>query len=513
MFTPRRPLATALLSVLIASAPLAAMAQAPDVPTSASSAPRASSGILSLIPEPARSDHTITVGGETLAYSAEAGTLGLKDGKGDVTAEVFYTAYIRAEATPDRPVTFVFNGGPGAASAYLHLGAMGPRVLATAPNGDFLPPPSRLIYNPDTWLDRTDLVFIDPPGTGYSRAPTGDDEARFWGVQADARAMGAFIRLWLQQANRMASPVVLAGESYGGFRAALLAKTLQEDVGITPSAAILISPALEFAMLYGDAFLPITHAVELPGFAAVHLERQGLKGEALAARLQEVERYALGPYLQAIAGGLESGGTATSEEVAKLTGLDPRIVRENHGRVPVSVFIREYERRDGTILSRYDGGISGPATDPRGFSPDGPDAVLDRSVPALTSAFVAYVRDELGFKTELTYRLLNGEIASRWDYGTSPSRQGFAGVLDDLQQARALNPRLKVLVAHGATDLVTPYFSSKYLLSQLPTLARAEPIDLKVYEGGHMMYLRPDSRKALKADAAALYDGLDRPGN
>lgn len=465
-------------------------------------------GLFALLPADARTEHTLALDGETLAYTADVGTLAIRDGSGEVTARIFYTAYTAPAGGADRPVTFVFNGGPGAASAYLHLGAIGPRVLETAPSGDFLPPPSRIVDNPDTWLTHTDLVFVDPPGTGYSRGTTSEGERRFFGVDADARALGAFIRLYLLQTGRLDSPVVLAGESYGGFRAALLARTLQEDIGISPSAAILVSPALEFVMLYGDSFLPVTHAVELPGFAAVHLERQGVTGAALTERLRAVEAYALGPYLTALAGGLESGGAAVSEEVARLTGLPLAVVRENHGRVPVSVFVREYERAAGTVLSRYDAGLSGPSTEPGAERPGGPDAVLDRSVPALTSAFVAYVSGELNYRTELSYRLLNGDISGRWDYGTSASRQGYAGVLDDLQEARALNPALRVLVAHGYTDLVTPYFSSKFLLSQVPTLSGAEPVELKVYEGGHMMYLRPDSRRALKADVAELLQDL-----
>ena len=274
--------------------------------------PAPSGGILSLLPAPEVSDHSIVVSGRTLDYRAKAGTLSLLSGKGDVTAEVFYVAYTLSagaggEQDPQRPITFAFNGGPGAAAAYLNLGALGPRVIATAADGGFLPPPQRLLDNSSTWLDMTDLVFVDPVGTGYSREAPGQEARSFWGVDQDATSMGAFIRLYLAQAGRKASPVFLVGESYGGFRAALLARTLQEDVGISPSGIVLISPALEFTFLRPDEFQPLHWALELPSLAAVRLAGEGVTGPALRERLAEVERYALGDYLVALAGGLEQG--------------------------------------------------------------------------------------------------------------------------------------------------------------------------------------------------------------
>jgi carboxypeptidase C (cathepsin A) len=168
--------------------------------------------------------------------------------------------------------------------------------------------------------------------------------------------------------------------------------------------------------------------------------------------------------------------------------------------------MKEYDRANGRVLSRYDGSVSRPDPNPSDPRPSGPDPVLDRAVSVWTPAFVRYVRDELGYNTDVTYRLLNRSISGRWDFGTSPNRQGYAGALDDLQTARVLNPALQVLIAHGLTDLMTPYFASRYLVDQLPPLAGAAPIELRVYEGGHMMYMRPDSRRALKADARALYE-------
>jgi len=472
--------------------------------------PAPTGGILSLLPAPQTTRHSIEIAGRTLDYKATAGTLSLLGGKGDVTAEIFYVAYETEPSgtQPDsrqRPITFVFNGGPGAASAYLHLGALGPRIIATAPDGNFLPSPQKLVDNPDTWLDMTDLVFVDPVGTGYSREAPGQETRDFWGVEQDAAAMGAFIRLYLAQTGRTGSPVFLAGESYGGFRAALLAKTLQQDVGITPAGIVLISPALEFMLVRPDQFDPLHWALELPSLAAVRLASEGVSGAALRERLREVEDYALGDYLTAIAGGLEHGGRVASQRVADITGLPLDLVQKNFARIPTSLFAREFARKKGNVLSPYDGMIETADIAPDSARISGPDPVLDRSVPVLTSAFTDYVRDELNYRTDISYRLLNGEISGNWDYGTSPSRQGYAGVMDDLQRARSLNPSLGVLVVHGYTDLVTPYMASRYLVSQLPSLPGAKPIRLETVEGGHMMYFRPDGRQALKEAASQLY--------
>ncbi|MFD2057829.1 S10 family peptidase [Mesorhizobium calcicola] len=465
-------------------------------------------GVLSLLPPAQTTEHSITIAGRSLQYQAKAGTLSLLSGKGEVTAEVFYVAYtLKSPAggvkDPRRPITFVFNGGPGAASAYLHIGALGPRVIATGTQGEFLPSPQRLIDNPDSWLDMTDLVFVDPVGTGYSREAPGQDMHDFWGVNQDASSMGAFIRLYLAQNSRTGSPLFLAGESYGGFRAALLARTLQEDIGISPSGIVLISPALEFMLVQPDEFEPLHWALELPSLAAVRLHSQGVGGDALREKLAEVEHYALGDYLAALASGLEQGGRLASQRVAEITGLPLDLVQRNSARIPTGLFAREFARASGNVLSPYDGTIATADIAPESAGIAGPDPVLDRSVPALTSAFVGYARDELNFRTDVSYRLLNGDISHNWDYGMS--RQGYAGVMDDLQRARSLNPALGVVIVNGYTDLVTPYLASRYLVSQIPSLANAKPIRLDVVEGGHMMYFRPDGRRALKEAASELY--------
>ncbi len=207
-----------------------------------------------------------------------------------------------------RPITFVFNGGPGAASAYLHLGAIGPKIVEANAKGELAGPPSRLVVNDSSWLDFTDLVFVDPVGTGYSRVSDGKTEQDFFGVEQDTDSLADFIRLYLIDAERMASPVFLAGESYGGFRAATITRALQKSRGISPSGLVLISPALEFALLYGEDYDPLPWALALPSYAAVNLESQGVTGrEGLAGALQDAERYPLGDYFVALASGAEQG--------------------------------------------------------------------------------------------------------------------------------------------------------------------------------------------------------------
>ncbi|MCA0031993.1 S10 family peptidase [Mesorhizobium sp. B263B2A] len=492
---------------LIALLMLAAFTQPVLADTAERPAP--SGGVLSLLPSPQTTKHSITLAGRKLDYQARAGTLPLLSGKG-VTAEIFYVAYTleppaNAAKDPQRPITFVFNGGPGAASAFLHIGALGPRVIATGTGGEFLPPPQRLIDNQDSWLDMTDLVFVDPVGTGYSREAPGQDTHDFWGVKQDASSIGAFIRLYLAQNGRTGSPLFLAGESYGGFRAALLARTLQEDIGISPNGIVLISPALEFTLVRPDEFQPLHWALELPSLAAVRLRTEGVSGDALREKLAEVEHYALGDYLTALASGLEQGGRLASQRVADITGLPLDLVRRNSARIPTDLFAREFARASGKVLSPYDAMIGTADIAPESARVVGPDPVLDRSVPALTSAFVGYARNELNFRTDVSYRLLNDEISHSWDYGTSASRQGYAGVMDDLQRARSLNPALGVVIVNGYTDLVTPYLASRYLVNQVPSLANTKPIHLDVVEGGHMMYFSPDGRRALKEAASELY--------
>jgi carboxypeptidase C (cathepsin A) len=305
----------------------------------------------------------------------------------------------------------------------------------------------------------------------------------------------------------MLSPSFLMGESYGGFRAAALARALQKSGVGSPSGIVLISPVLEFSLLYGEEYDPLSWALGLPSLAAVNLESRGITARAaLASALKDAETYALSNYLVDLASGAEAGGKAASGTVARLTGLPLDVVERHQGRIPPSLFIREFDRTNSQVLSRYDGSVGGPDPNPTSNWADAPDPVLDATVPLWTAAFVQYAESELGYKTDAAYRLLNRDARQKWDFGTSPTHQGYAGVIDDVQEARSANPSLQVLIATGYTDLITPYLASTFLVRQLPSLPRAAPIQVETYAGGHMLYLRPESREALKQDVKVMYD-------
>jgi carboxypeptidase C (cathepsin A) len=476
------------------------------------SAPPASAekrDLSALFPPPVVSRQSIGQGAAKLSYTATAATLPLPGPKGSAAANIFHVAYTLEDGNARRPITFVFNGGPGAASAFLHLGAMGPRAVNFEANGAAPVAPVALADNSDTWLGFTDLVFIDPVATGYSRSTAGTEEGdrAYFGVEKDRDAMADFVRLYLTRTGRLLAPVFLVGESYGGFRAGLVAEKLLSG-GIGVKGVVLVSPALEFSMLRHNPYVLLPQALVLPSIAATHLElRDGPQGSL--DLLAEVERFAREKYLVHMAAGLKNDPDIEAA-LARYTGLPADVIRSHYGRVSVRTFAREHQTRRDRVLSRYDGVVSTavPRRSERHFDP-----ILDGATAVLAPAFTQYARGELGYRTDLTYELLNRSVSGNWDYGTSPTRQGFAGALDELQKARTHNPGLGVLITHGYTDLVTPYFVSRYLIDQLAPIDKARPIELKVYRGGHMMYLRPASRAALGQDARAFYEQLSKPAS
>ena len=447
-------------------------------------------------------------GDRKLSFTATAGTLPLADTKGERQAWVFFVAYTRDDAPREtRPITFVFNGGPGASSAYLHIGALGPRVIDFGADGRMPAVPVRLADNPDSWLDLTDLVFVDPVGTGYSRTVATDNDAgkRYWGVREDLQSLAAFIDLYLTRNGRAASPKYLVGESYGGFRAARLPHLLAAERGIGISGAFLISPVLEFSLLSSDEFMPIPPALRLPSYAAVALERQG---KLTPAALVDVERFALGPYLTALAATPSDEGAMPSIDaaVARYIGLPETIVAQYGARVPLSVFIKETRRTDKLVVSRYDGSFAGPDAYPESSGARGGDLILEGSRTVLTGAMVDYLSGTLGVRTDLRYHLLNSELDRQWDWRSGLSRfEAYVGAGDELRQELALDPSFKLVVAHGMTDLLTPYMTSRYVIDRLPLSLTRDRVSLKLYPGGHMMYMRSASRALLHADAAKLY--------
>jgi carboxypeptidase C (cathepsin A) len=464
------------------------------------------------LPARVATHHSIALGDRRLDYDAIAETFALTDQKGAPTASIFTVSYmVQAPAGAARPVSFVLNGGPGAASVFLHLGALGPKIMQTPQDGDVPRPPVSLVDNPSTWLPFTDLVFIDPVGTGFSR---GEGKAQnpdkpFWDVHADLDSLDSVVRLWLTRHQRWTSPIYLVGESYGGFRAAAMAQTLPRDIDATVSGLVLISPALDLSALHPNQRDLLAAGFFLPTYAAIagalHIAPKA------ADDLASVEHFALSDYLVGLAGieGQPPPGDPFIAEVAGMTGLREGIVRRWRARVPNYVFAREILRGRSERVSLYDGTIVRPApADER----DGSDPLLQPIAAAFGSAFNAYAAQDLDYRTDQPYRVLAGNVSRQWNW-EGERREGGRGLpMTSLEAALIAHPETKVLIANGRYDLVTPYLSSRWLIGQLqvPPATRAQ-IRLRVYDGGHMMYLRPASRAALAQDAAQLY-GVPGPG-
>ena len=460
--------------------------------------------------------HTITAGGRTLAYRATAGVLPIV-GPSIPEARMFYVSYeLEGVDKAPRPIAFVFNGGPGAASAYLQLGAVGPRRLVLNDDGTLPPPPARFVDNPLTWLSFADLVFIDPVGTGFSRSVGKKDEKSddraFFGGKADIVTLSRFIRLYLTRNDRWLSPKFVVGESYGGYRVAALSDTLQSSFGVALNGAMLISPVLEFGLSQGSGHTPLPWALKLPSYAATALQhgRSSLQKPAGAVErkaLADVEAWSLDGYLTALAQGDRLTGAAEQamiDKVAGYTGLPKDMVQRRHGHITIGAFAKALLRDRNRVVSLYDGSVAMIDTDPE--SPNLHDHTLDTFNAALGPAFNAYLRGELKFETDLPYLVLNGDVGRQWRWGADSSRAGGAGVLDDLRSGMTFNPHLKVLIAHGLFDLVTPYFASAYAIDQMHLDPAVRPnIVLKTYAAGHMIYTHTAAREALFRDTEAFF--------
>jgi len=453
------------------------------------------------LPADATTEHTLDLPGRTLRFKATAGTIPLNDASdGKLLAQIAYIAYVQPDTEPaSRALTFVFNGGPGAASAYLQLGALGPWRV---PLGNAKPSSSPVtVPNAETWLDFTDLVFVDPVGTGYSRfIATGDEtRKRFWSVDGDIEALSTAVRKWIEKAGRQASVKFIAGESYGGFRAPKLARQLAKD-GIGVSGLVMVSPVLDFGWRGNGRHMPNAWIARLPSMAAAARE---LSAPFDRAALREAERYAAGEYLQDLLRGERDAAAVErmTARVAALTKLDPVLVRRLAARIDTRTFLRELNRERGQILSNYDATVTGIDPNPSATESHYDDPVLSAITAPLTSAMTDLYARVLNWRVEDPYRLLNGSVSSRWDWGGG---RGGNEIVGDIRTALAADPRLRVLITHGASDLVTPYFENQLIVEQMPAFA-TERLRLSVYGGGHMYYTRDASRRALREDAERLY--------
>lgn len=455
------------------------------------------------LPADVGSKHTLELPGRTLAFQATVGSIRLSDEKGEPEADVVFTAYRLDGADPKtRPVTFFFNGGPGSASAWLQLGCAGPWRIGMS--GDALSPSASpdLVPNLETWLDFTDLVFIDPPGTGWSRLSRPDDEKlqkRLWSVAGDARAVATVIRRWLERSNRLLSPKFVVGESYGGIRGPKVVRDLETREGVGVRGLILVSPVLDFGGFGGRGVSRFV--ANLPTMAAV---ARAARGPVERADLAEVERWAATDFLLDLVRG-EADVAATRrivDHVADLTGIDRATVDRLAGRLDPIEFRRALGRDAGRVAGRYDASVSAPDPYPDSsfFRFDDPSS--EPLIAPITSAVVDLTTRRLGWRPDGSYRLLNGDVSRRWDWGRGLRPPDS---IDEIRQLLANDPALKLIVAHGLFDLAAPYFGSKILLDQLPpSLAAPGRLEFVVYPGGHMFYARDAARRALRARAEAL---------
>jgi carboxypeptidase C (cathepsin A) len=452
---------------------------------------------------PVVTKHSIELGGKKLDYTATVAQMPLHDANGDTEAHIFYVAYTLDEAdAAKRPLTFAFNGGPGSASLWVHMGGMGPRSPKLLPNGSMPAPPYQLADNPNTWLDTTDLVFIDPVGTGYSRAKNAEVARRMNSVMGDLQSVGEFIRMYLTRTNRQLSPLYLAGESYGTFRAAGLAGYLI-DRGIAFNGVALISTTLNLETIWSRAD-DLVFALEFPTYAAdawYHKKvAADLQKKDLRAFLKDAENFSMGEYSTALNKGDDLPAAerkAIVEKLARYSGLEPRYIEESNLRFDVGHFTRSLLREKHETIGRLDGRLTGPSSMDTGETSEfDPSNTL--IAPPFSAAFTNYVRNELGYKSDLFYHVSGGIMP--WDWGV---QNGFAESATLLRNAFAKNPYMKVMVAASYFDLATPYFAAQYTFNHMglnPEMHKN--ITWNYYQAGHMMYIDSDSRAKLKKDMA-----------
>lgn len=462
-------------------------------------------------PKPAASkttEHSITLNGQKIDYTATAGTLPLKDAEGKVTAEIFHIAYVKKETDPakaaKRPLTFSFNGGPGSSSVWMHMGLLGPKRVKLQDNGFALPPPYEYIDNESSLLDETDLVFIDPVSTGYSRASKPDDAKNFHGLNEDARSIAEFIRLYVTQNTRWPSPKFLIGESYGTTRAAALSGELLKTHRMNLNGLMLVSTVLNFQTIWGGEGNDLPHLLYLPSYAATAWYHKklpaDLQDKPVETVLKEAETFASGDYNQALLLGAALAPAQRAKvikQMARLTGLSEAFIDASNLRVPLYRFNAELLRAERKVIGRFDSRYTSFVQDPLSEGAER-DPSADAIFSAYASTFNHYVRTELKFEDDRPYHILAGLGKWNWD-----SQNQFVNVAETLADSMTANPFLKVHVSNGIYDLATPYFAARYTFNHMklhPELQKN--ITQDDYTAGHMMYLNlPDLWKQ-KADLA-----------
>jgi carboxypeptidase C (cathepsin A) len=468
--------------------------------------------------------HSVAIGGEVIRYTVTTGTVVLREEvekKGDHTGEsdgeqprasIFFIAYTRDDVDDlsIRPVTFSFNGGPGSSSVWMHLGLLGPRRVHMDQIGNAPPPPYRLVENEFSLLDVTDLVFIDPVSTGFSRVVPGEKAETFHGFKKDIESVGDFIRLFTSRYGRWTSPKFLIGESYGTTRAGGLSGYLQERHGMYLNGIMLVSSILDFQTALFNPSNDLPYMLFLPTYTATAWYHQRLDAELqhdLRRTLDEVEQFALNDYALALLKGSGLSAierTTIAKQLARYTGLSLQFIEASDLRIPINRFVKELLRGDRRTVGRLDSRFQGIDRDAAGEGHE-----YDPSLAIIKGPYTAtlnqYVRADLCFESDLPYEILTGRVHP-WSYAEHENQ--YVNVSDTLRKAIAMNPFLKVFVANGYYDLATPYFATMYTFNHLGLDPSLQPnISMAFYEAGHMMYIHLPSLQQLKQDLAAFIAG------
>jgi carboxypeptidase C (cathepsin A) len=488
-------------ALIVAAAP--AQAQSEAKPATKEDAPA--------IPPPNISvtRHSGTFGGQRINYTATAGETYLKAADGTPRAAIFSTSYVKEPRDPGRPVTFLFNGGPGSGSVWLHMGAFGPKRVAIPSDArDDSGPPYPLLDNPDSLLDVTDIVFIDPVGTGFSHALGKTEPKEFWGVTKDAESVAQFIRVWLNENGRWNSPKYLGGESYGTTRSAAVVNQLEgqyNDVAL--NGVILISTVLDFAAGADTPGNELSPVLNLPSMAATALYHGKAQAPSLEAFVEEARQYALGPYAAALLKGQRISAeerASVRRELARFTGLSEAYLEQANLRVEPARFYKELLRDRGLTVGRLDSRYTGRDYDNAGETPDNDPSFYGIDA-GYTAAINAHLRGPLGYRTDRTYVTIGNVGPWDWQIPGGRDANAYLNLTPYLGKAMRENSGMRLFVGQGYYDFATPFFAAEYALTR--TGIPQERVEYRYYGSGHMMYVRDDDRVALSRDVRAFIRG------
>ena len=453
-------------------------------------------------------DLAITLGGQRIAYRATIADTILSSDDGKPEAVIVTTSYVKTPADPSRPVFFIYNGGPGSGSVWLQMGAFGPKRVAIPSDArDDGAPPYPLLDNPDSLLDVADLVFIDPPGTGFSHLTQGTDPKKYYGLRQDGRAVAEVIRRWINDNGRWSSPKYLGGESYGTSRTAMVVDELEgstyNDVGL--NGLILISTILDFAGREPTPGNEMAYVVTLPNMAAAAYYHGKVQAPSVEAIVEEARRFAIGPFASALLKGQDLPAeerASVRKELSRLTGLSEEYLEQADLRVTDQRFYKELLRDRGLTIGRLDARYTGKDYDNAGETPDNDPSFYGIDA-GYTAAINQWARETLGYETDREYQSI-GSVGGQWDWslGSGWGRQAYLNIAPLIGQAMRQNSQLRLFNAQGYYDFATPFFGAEYSLKR--TGIPQDRITWEYYDAGHMMYVRDEDRAKLSADLRAF---------